>query len=104
MSPDETKLFEFTMWHEFDPNCTYAASGDVAEGGGGDSSVLYIWDITDLREIRLCAKFSSDKVSLTEFAFITHKILMMYNSPYYICERNGIGAGYIDMLKINYQY
>ena len=45
------------MWHEFDPACTYAASGDVSEGGGGDSSVLYIWDITDLREIRMCAKF-----------------------------------------------
>lgn len=57
ISPDETKLFEFTMWHEFDPACTYAASGDVSEGGGGDSSVLYIWDITDLREIRMCAKF-----------------------------------------------
>lgn len=102
MSPDETKLFEFTMWHEFEPSCTYAASGDVAEGGGGDSSVLYIWDISDLREIRLCAKFNSDKVTLTEFAFITHKMLALYNNPYFICERNGIGAGYIDMLKINY--
>lgn len=104
MSPDETKLFEFTMWHEFEPANTYVASGDVAEGGGGDSSVLYVWDITDLREIRMCAMFESDKVSLTEFAFITYKILSLYNKPYYICERNGVGAGYIDMLKINYQY
>lgn len=104
VSPDETKLYEFTMWHEFDPECTYVASGDCAEGSGGDSSVLYVWDISDLREIRMCAKFESSKVSLTEFAFITSKILSLYNNPYYICERNGIGAGYIDMLKINYQY
>ena len=41
-------------------------------------------------------------MSLTEFAFITSKMLSLYNNPYYICERNGIGAGYIDMLKINY--
>ena len=30
------------MWHEFDPKHTYLASGDIAEGVGGDSSVLYI--------------------------------------------------------------
>ena len=97
-------MFEFTMWHEFDPECTYAASGDVSEGNSGDDSVLYIWDITNLSDIRLCAKFASNKVSITEFAFITYKILALYNNPFYICERNGVGAGYIDMLRINYQY
>lgn len=104
ISQDETKMFEFTMWHEFDSNRTYAASGDVAEGGGGDSSVLYVWDITDLSNIIMCAKFESDKVSINEFAYITIKILKLYNNPYFICERNGIGAGYIDMLRITYQY
>jgi hypothetical protein len=39
------------MWHEFDPKKTYLASGDVAEGVGGDSSVLYVWDVTDLGNI-----------------------------------------------------
>jgi hypothetical protein len=97
-------MYEFTMWHEFNIERTYAASGDVAEGNGGDSSVLYVWDITDTSEIKMCAKFSSDKVSLNEFAYITSKILSLYGKPYYICERNGIGSGYLDILNITYGY
>jgi hypothetical protein len=48
------------MWHEFDPQRTYVASGDVGEGGGGDYSVLYVWDITDLSNITMCLKFESN--------------------------------------------
>lgn len=104
VSQDESKLFEFTMWHEFDKSRTYVASGDVAEGGGGDSSVLYVWDITDLSDIAMCAKFESDKASITEFAYVTSKMLALYSCPYYICERNGVGAGYVDALRITYEY
>lgn len=92
------------MWHEFDASRTYVASGDVAEGGGGDYSVLYIWDITDLRNITMCLKFESNKISTTEFAYVTSKILALYGNPYYICERNGIGSGYLDSLRITYGY
>ena len=100
----QDKLYEFTMWHAFDPKRTYLASGDCAEGVGGDSSVLYVWDVTDLGNITQCAKFSSNKVSTIEFAFISAKILKLYNSPWYICERNGVGSGYLDALKITFQY
>lgn len=104
MSENEDKVYEFTMWHEFDQDHTYAASGDVAEGGGGDESVLYVWDISDLKCILMCAKFSSNKVSPTEFAYVTKKILALYGDPYYICERNGLGSGYLDSLRITYKY
>lgn len=100
----QNKLYEFTMWHEFDPKKTYLASGDVAEGVGGDSSVLYVWDVTDLGNIIQCAKFDSNQVSPIEFAFVTVKVLSLYNNPYYVCERNGIGSGYLDAMKITFQY
>lgn len=100
----QNKLYEFTMWHEFDPKKTYLASGDVAEGVGGDSSVLYVWDVTDLGNIIQCAKFDSNQVSPIEFAFVTVKVLALYNNPYYVCERNGIGSGYLDAMKITFQY
>jgi len=97
-------MYKFTMWHEFNPERTYLATGDAAEGGGGDASVLYIWDVTDLANIVQCAKFSSNRVSPVEFAFITRRILKAYNDPYYISERNGIGSGYLDSLRITYEY
>lgn len=104
ISEQEDKLYEFTMWHEFDPNKTYVATGDIAEGVGGDSSVLYVWDVTDLSNIIMCAMFESNQVSVVEFAFIISRILKLYNNPYFIAERNGCSAGTIDSLRITYKY
>lgn len=99
-------VFPFTMWHGFDPSRTYVAAADVAEGLGGssDSSVLYVFDITDLGHIVQCAKFAMNSVSPVEFAFVTNKILSLYGQPYFICERNGVGSSYLDILKITYEY
>lgn len=92
------------MWHEFDPKHTYIASCDIAEGIGNDASVLYIWDVTDLRNIKMCAKFSSNIVSLVEFAYVCSKILPLYGNPYLFGERNGLSAGFMDALRITYKY
>lgn len=104
LSKDETKIYEFEMWHEFDPRHTYVASGDISEGVGSDSSVLYIWDVTDLRNITMCAKFSSNQVSLVEFAYVCSKMLPLYGNPWLFAERNGVSAGMLDSLRITYGY
>jgi hypothetical protein len=92
------------MWHEFDPKRTYVASGDIAEGVGGDASVLYVWDCTETANIKMCARFSSNRVSLVEFAYICSKILPLYGNPYLFAERNGLSAGMIDALRVTYGY
>lgn len=92
------------MWHEFRVNRTYLASADIAEGIGGDSSVLYIWDVTDLSNIVMCAKFSSNVTSLVQFAYIASKMLALYNNPWLAAERNGVSAGMLDALRITYGY
>ena len=101
---DESELFEFQMWHEFQPYKTYLASADISEGIGGDSSVLYIWDVTNLSDITMCARFSSNTVSLVQFAYVAHKILALYNNPPLAAERNGVSAGMLDSLRITYGY
>lgn len=104
VSEAEDELFEFDMWKEFKPNHTYLASADISEGIGGDSSVLYIWDVTDLKDIHMCAKFSSNTVSLVQFAYIASKMLALYNNPWLAAERNGVSAGMLDSLRITYGY
>lgn len=104
VSLNEDALFEFDMWHEFDPKRTYLASADISEGIGGDSSVLYIWDVTDLSDIRMCAKFSSNTTSLVQFAYVASKMLALYNSPWLAAERNGVSAGMLDSLRLTYGY
>lgn len=92
------------MWHDFDPKKTYLASGDVAEGVGKDSSVLYIWDVTDLSNIRMCCKFSDNKTSILEFAYVAKEILKLYANPFIACESNGISLGFIEQLRVTYAY
>ena len=104
LSENQKRLFEFQMWHGFDANRTYMASADVAEGVGGDASVLYVWDVTETKNVRMCARFSSNKVSLTEFAYVCSKILAAYGDPYLFVERNGLSGGMIDALRITYGY
>ena len=104
ISQTEDELYEFDMWHEFKPDRTYLASADISEGIGGDSSVLYIWDVTDLRNIVMCAKFSSNVTSLVQFAYIASKMLALYNNPWLAAERNGVSAGMLDSLRITYGY
>ena len=104
VSQDEKELFEFDMWHEFEPQKTYAASMDISEGVGQDASVLYIWDITDLENIKMCAKFSDNRISLVQFAYVARKMLALYNDPPLAGERNGVSAGTMDSLRITYGY
>ena len=92
------------MWHEFSSKRTYLASADISEGIGSDSSVLYIWDVTDLSNIVMCAKFSSNTTSLVQFAYVASKILALYNNPWLAAERNGVSAGMLDSLRITYGY
>lgn len=104
VSQNEDELYEFDMWHEFDQTRTYLASGDISEGVGGDFSVLYVWDVTDLANIKMCAKFSSNTVSVVQFAYIASKILNLYCQPWLFAERNGVSSGMLDSLKITYGY
>lgn len=103
-SPDGKKTYPFTMYHDFDPDRTYLASGDVAEGVGKDSSTLYVWDVTDLSDIRMCCRFSDDKTSILEFAYVAREILKLYANPFIACESNGISLGFIEQLRVTYAY
>lgn len=103
-STDSQKTFIFTMYHDFDPTRTYLATADVAEGVGKDSSVLYIWDVTETSNITMCLKFSDNKTSVLDFAFVANEILKLYANPFLACESNGISLGFIDQLSQTYEY
>lgn len=92
------------MYDVFNPEHAYLVTSDVAEGIGKDASVLYVWDVTDTSNIRMVLKFSSNAVSILEFAYITNHICKMYNNPFLACESNGIALGYIEQLRVTYEY
>lgn len=95
--PRKNDLF-YIQYYPFHPNRTYIASVDCAEGTGGDSSVLYIWDITDFTRIKLAAKYSSNTITPTEFAYVINYVCAQYQNPYIAGERNSCGAAMFDAL------
>ena len=104
ISKNNDKVFNITMWKAFDPRRTYLASGDVAEGTGNDSSVLYIWDVTELDKIELVAKFADNTVSVIEFAYVCKQLCEAYANPIFIVENNGVGSSLLDLLRVSYGY
>ena len=66
--------------------------------------MLYIWDVSDLKNIIMCARFSSNVTSLVQFAYVASKILPLYGNPWLAAERNGVSAGMLDSLKITFGY
>lgn len=104
VSLDETKIYTFKMWHEFQSGHCYLLAADIAEGVGLDTSVIYIWDVTNTGNIIQCAKFSANNVSVSELAFVCQRMAKLYANPYIAVERNGIGVGFIDILRNVYNY
>ena len=92
------------IWEEADSSRVYAAGVDTAEGVGVDSSVVQIFDITDLRDIRQVACYTNNKIPPAEYTNKVYSILRNYGSPLALIERNGPGAQVVDRLANDYGY
>lgn len=94
----------FNIYHRFEYGHVYVAGADIAEGVGGDASSLVILDITDMTNIKLALSFKSSVISINEFAALSARILNCYCLPLILAENNGVGAGYLSVLKEIYGY
>ena len=93
----EKDIFAY-FWKPFDPTRVYAASGDISEGTGNDSSVMFIWDVTEVRNIQLVARMSCSKATLVDFGYATYEFMKLYGFPPLIFENNGVGSGFVDIM------
>lgn len=104
LSKNQEKEIHAMFWKCFDPLRTYAASGDISEGTGNDSSVIQIWDVTEVKNIQLVARMSCSKATLVDFGYAAYELMKMYGFPPFIVENNGVGAGFVDIMMDTYQY
>lgn len=98
------KAFKFTCYHKYDPNRTYLISADPSEGVGEDFAVSYVWDITDLQNVVMAAKYSDEHTTPAEFAFVLSKLAECYGKPFVAIESNNIGRSVLDMMYNVYEY
>ena len=94
----------YTIWEEPNPNHIYVAGVDSSEGVGQDASVINIFDITDLQDIRQVACYHNNNIQLYEFTSKCYEILSYWGLPLLMIERNNTGTGVIDNLINQYHY
>lgn len=93
---DKTSYVEY---FKYEKGKTYVAGIDCAEGTGRDSSVMYIFDITNTKEIKMCAKFDSSATLPEKFASVIYKLWCKYGHPKLMIEANSCGLAVIDDLR-----
>lgn len=109
---DDSKNFEIRqvyghkvkVWKDPIPDHAYVIGSDIADGSGGDTSVLQVFDITNCSNIEQVASFSSREIGVNALATLTAKLGARYNYAVVSGERNGVGAGYFDNLFEVYDY
>lgn len=103
-SQDGKNVWNIKVWDRPKLGHTYVAASDIAEGIGGDSSVLLILDVTNMDNIKLALSFANANISIAEFASLSARILNVYNSPLFLAEANGVGSGYLSILLNHFKY
>ena len=104
---DPKFIFEegkYRLWEEPKDDGLYIASVDTSEGVGSDSSVIQIFEYSDLTKIRQVAVYSSNTISPVNFTEKVHEILKHWGSPLACIERNNCGAQIVDNLRKIHQY
>jgi len=94
----------YKIWEEPDPSKVYIAGVDISEGVGLDASVIQLFDITDLRDIKQVAVYHNRNIPPLEFSNKLHTILKNWGSPLALIERNNCGAQVVDRLAFDLGY
>jgi len=85
----------------------YVIGGDVADGVGGDFSVIKVFDVTNIvgeNGIKEVASFRSDNISPTQLSYLFAKLGYMYNTAPIIMEYNDVGTSTLKYLEEIYEY
>lgn len=90
--------YMYSEYFPYEKGRTYVGAADVAEGTGNDSSVFYVFDITEGNKVSMCAKFSSSKIITSQFAYVIYHMSQRYGKPWLFIESNSIGTAVIDAL------
>jgi hypothetical protein len=95
---------KYLLWEEPDKDRIYVTGVDISEGVGEAASVIQIFDITDLRNMKQVAVYHNRTISPINFTTKLHEILLHWGSPLALIERNNCGAQVVDQLKFTFNY
>ena len=101
-SPLETRYGTTRIYHRPKVGTDYIAGADIAEGRGGDYSVLWIEGREGLQR-ELVSIIRTNLLTIDLFAYQSFELLREYFNPFLICGNDAFGLNYLDnLLKLGY--
>lgn len=95
----------YKLWDTPQPrDNVYVAGVDVGEGVSQASSIIQIFDISDLTHIRQVAVYGNNNINPYQFTSKLYEILQHWGSPLALIERNNCGAQVVDNLYNQFGY
>ena len=85
----------YWIWEEYQPECTYLLSADVARGDGADYSVFHIIKLETMEQV---AEYQG-KPSLDMYANILNQVGREYGDALLVVENIGIGISVLEKLQ-----
>ena len=95
--PDEIRQGAINIYHPPKFGTQYIAGADLAEGRGGDYSVLWI-EGKDGLDRELCAVIHSNHINPDTFAYMSYQLLLEYFSPLVIGGADAFGVTFLKYL------
>lgn len=87
-----------------DKDHIYIAGVDVSDGIGDAASVVEVFDVTDLGNIRQVAEYHNREIDPLSFTRKVYQIALQWGSPILAIERNNMGGTVVDTLVETYAY
>lgn len=95
--------YSYSEWFKPIKGHCYIAGADVADGIGKDQSVILIFDVTNVRNVKQVASYYG-QLSTIAFTYVLVKMAKKYNNAVIAIEANGIGRAVLDPLYSIYSY
>tara|TARA_R110001592_G_scaffold260808_2_gene525580 strand:+ start:1632 stop:3215 length:1584 start_codon:yes stop_codon:yes gene_type:complete len=97
MDPKHRTGFDrnYWIWEEYQPECTYLLSADVARGDGADYSVFHVIKLETMEQV---AEYQG-KPSLDMYANILNQVGREYGDALLVVENVGIGISVLEKLQ-----
>lgn len=100
------ELFEgdYKIWFEPVEGHIYVFGIDTAQGVAQDYSVCHILDITDLKDMHVVARYSSNRLSPTVYAERIYNIIPAWGRPFLCVESNKEGMEFLNAIMEVHKY
>ena len=104
--PPKYELFDgdYKIWFEPIEGHIYVFGIDTAQGVAQDYSVCHILDMTDLKDIKVVARYASNRLSPTVFAERIFNIIPAWGRPFLCVESNKEGMEFLNAIMEVHKY